>query len=74
MSINKAGADWLILKARINTMIAQSRDAMEAGQSVEEYNFLRGHIAMAKELIEWVEPTTPPITTEDTYGISDPEA
>lgn len=73
MKINKLSAEWLIIKAELNTLIERARAAMEAGLPVEEYNFFRGQIAVAKEMIEAVEPTRPPVTTEDDYGISDPE-
>lgn len=72
MRINKASAEWLIIKAELNTLIDRARAAMEAGVSLEEYHYLRGQIAVAKEIIEGVEPTRPPVTTEDNYGISDP--
>jgi hypothetical protein len=74
MNINKQSVEWQLIKAKLNTIIIAARDAMEStALPMEEYNFLRGQIAVARELIEWVEPTTPPITTEDDYGISDPE-
>lgn len=69
---NKLGADWAIMKARLKTTIADNHAAMEHGLSVEEYNKCRGAVLLARELIEWVEPTTPPKTEEDSYGISDP--
>lgn len=71
---NKHSGDWALVKTKLNEMVATAFDAM-IGPTVDiaEYNFLRGQIVLAKELIEWVEPTTPPVTTEDNYGISDPE-
>lgn len=69
-SINKLGADWLLTKAFLKTKIDDARSNMERGQSMEEYHFSRGVIAMCKALIEEVEPTTPPQTHEDDYEIS----
>ena len=73
ISVNKEGADWKLVKAWLRTSINKAHDAMEAGQSIEEYHFLRGQILLARALIDEVEPATPPITTEDNYGISSPE-
>lgn len=73
MRINKSSPEWLIIKAELNTIVAKAREAMEGELAFHEYNFFRGQIAVAKELMEGVEPTTPPVTTEEDYGISDPE-
>lgn len=70
--VNKAGTDWLVLKAQIHTIIQEAHTRMEQPLSIEQYNFWRGQIAMARDLIEWVEPTAPPQTQEEDYGISDP--
>jgi hypothetical protein len=73
MQVNKAGTDWLLLKSEINSRIAGLHRDMEASLAPEEYHALRGGIAFARRLIEWVEPTTPPVQVEDDYGMSDPE-
>jgi hypothetical protein len=71
VQVNKEGADWKLVKAELNTRIAQLQDQMLSSLSVEEYHRCRGSILLAKDLIEWVEPTTPGKTSEDDYGISD---
>lgn len=71
-AVNKSGADWLILRSRLFTSIADMHRKMESPLTLEEYHAARGSIALARELIEWVEPSGPPQTTEDDYGISDP--
>jgi len=73
MQVNKQGQDWLLVKAKLGEIIVAMHDAMERGLSIEEYNLCRGQVATARELIEWVEPSTPPLTEEDSYGISNPE-
>lgn len=70
INVNKIGADWVAIKAWLNHKIEQARSDMEAGQTMEEYHNLRGQILMAKLLIEEVEPSTPPQTSEDNYGFS----
>ena len=72
MQVNKEGADWKVLKAKLNTMIDGLQEDMLNLLPPEEYHRCRGGILLAREVIEWVEPTTPPITEEDNYGISDP--
>lgn len=73
MQVNKDGADWLLLKAELNTRIARLQEDMLNPLPYEEYNRCRGGILFAKEIIEWVEPTAPPQTTEENYDISDPD-
>lgn len=73
MKVNKAGQDWVLIKAKLRSVIERAHAMMESGLSVEEYNSARGQIAVARELIEFVEPTTPPVTHEDDYGISEPQ-
>ena len=73
MKVNKAGQDWLLMKHKLKAVIATAHANMEAGLSSDEYHAARGQIAVARDLIEMVEPTTPPVTTEDDYGISDTE-
>lgn len=70
--VNKAGTDWLILKAEINSRIGRMQEDMLSLLPPEEYHRCRGAILMARELIEWVEPNTPPTTKEEDYDISDP--
>jgi hypothetical protein len=65
---NKEGADWLVIKAELKNRIASLQEEMLNELSVEQYNSCRGAILMARQIIEWVEPTTPPQITEDTYG------
>ncbi len=72
--VNKEGVDWLLVKAELNTRIADFQNQMLQSLPPEEYHRCRGAILLAKELIEWVEPTTPPKTSEEDYGISTPEA
>lgn len=71
--INPAGTDWLLIRAHLNTRIAELHREMESPLAPEMYNQHRGAILLARELIEKVEPTSPPKTTEDNYGMSDPE-
>lgn len=73
MIVNKQGQDWVLIRKKLGEAIRDAHAVMEGGVSMEEYHRCRGQIAMARELIEWVDPTTPPITHEDDYGISDPE-
>jgi len=73
MKINKEGQDWKLTRAKMKDIVATARSVMESGTSLEEYNFCRGQIAVVRELCEWAEPTTPPVTEEDDYGISNPE-
>lgn len=73
MRINKLSPDWLMAKAWLDDRIEQSRLSMESGLSSDDYNFERGQIALARALIEAVDPTTPPQTLEEDYGISTPE-
>lgn len=72
MKINQHSPEWQIIKAELNTMVGMAREQIEFGVTEIDYNFYRGQIALAKELIERVEPTRPPVTTEEDYGISDP--
>lgn len=65
---NKEGADWLVIKAELKNRIASLQEEMLNELSPEQYNSCRGAILMARQIIEWVEPTTPPKTTEDDYG------
>lgn len=71
--VNKKGTDWLLLKGELNTRISNMQEDMLGLLPPEEYHRCRGAILFAREIMEWVEPTTPPVTTEDNYGISDPE-
>lgn len=71
--VNKAGGDWLLIKAWLRTQIVKAQSDMEGGAEMSEYHFLRGQIRMARALMDEVEPGTPPETTEDDYGISNPE-
>lgn len=71
--VNKAGTDWIIIKSWLRTKIEQLHSDMESGQTLEEYNFLRGQIRLARALLDEVEPGTPPQTIEENYGISTPE-
>lgn len=68
--VNKLGADWLLIKKWLRDRIEASHHNIENGLTLEEYHAQRGRILMAKELIEMVEPTAPPQTSEDDYGIS----
>lgn len=70
--VNKAGTDWLLVKAEMKTRIHSTQEDMLRLLPPEEYHRLRGAVMVMRELIEWVEPTTPPQTEEDDYGISDP--
>jgi hypothetical protein len=72
MNVNKVGQDWRLIRFRLVEMIDAAHSLMELGLTVEEYQQAVGRVAMARELIEWVEPTTPAPTLEDDYGISDP--
>lgn len=71
-TINKVGADWLVMRSRLFTKIADLHKQMEQSLTMEEYHAARGGIALARELIEWVEPSTPVGTTEEDYGMLDP--
>jgi hypothetical protein len=73
VKINKLGGDWLVAKAWLEEQISKSQRTMEGGLSSEEYNFERGRIALARAMVEFVEPTVPPQTTEDDYGMTPPE-
>lgn len=70
--VNKEGVDWLLIRGELKTRIAKYQEDMLAVLPAEEYHRCRGAILLAKELIEWVEPTTPPKTQEEDYDISDP--
>lgn len=70
---NKAGADWALMRGWLKTQIATKQDEMLTPLTPEEYNAARGAILLAKEAIEWVEPSAPPQTEEDDYGISNPD-
>lgn len=72
MQVNKEGADWHLLRAEINTRVADLQEDMLRVLSPEEYHRCRGAVLFARGLIEWVEPTTPPKTQEEDYGMSDP--
>lgn len=67
MNVNKAGVDWLNIKKWLLDKVDELHKAMETPLNIEEYNQARGSILMARELIETVEPTTPPTTEEDQY-------
>lgn len=71
--VSKFSPEWAIIRAWLKEKIEAGHNYMDGGVSMEEYHFTRGQIALAKALIEEVEPTTPPVTVEDTYGMSDPE-
>lgn len=71
-AVNKEGVDWLLIKAKLRSDIAAAQEQLLAELTLEQYHAIRGAILAAKELIEWVEPTTPPKIEEETYGISDP--
>lgn len=73
MKINTAGQDWILMRVKLKEIVATARGVMESGTTFEEYNFARGQIAVVRELCEWADPTTPPVTEEDDYGISNPE-
>jgi hypothetical protein len=72
-SVNKAGTDWLLIKSQLNTWIKDTHLVLEGELPLEEYHRLGGEIRLARKLIEWVEPTNPPQTVEDNYGLSDPK-
>ena len=72
--VNKAGTDWLLLRSHLHTLIKAQQALMEQGLSVEEYHRAVGSITMAREVIEWVEPTAPPQTKEEDYGMLDPNS
>jgi hypothetical protein len=72
--VNKEGADWIVAKRWLREQIEKRQEEMLAILSPEEYHARRGAILMAREMMEWVEPTTPPKTTEDDYGSSDPNS
>ena len=69
-AVNKSGTDWLVTKGWLTTKIDELHREMEASRTLEDYNYLRGQIALARALIEHVEPTAPPQTTEDDYGMT----
>lgn len=73
IGVNKSGTDWGNTKKWLLIQIEKLHRQMEQPLSLEEYNQVRGSILMARELIEAVEPTTPPKTAEDDYGISSPD-
>lgn len=70
IGISKQSAEWLLIKAWLNTKINEAHAAMEFGLTLEEYSAMRGRINLARLLIEEIEPTTPPQTKEEDYGIS----
>lgn len=72
MKVNKEGTDWLLIKKWLEERIDEFHIVMEFQQPIEMYNQIRGSILLARDLLEWVEPTTPPQTEEDDYGISNP--
>lgn len=72
-SVNKDGFDWKLIKSELNTRIADLQSQMLSPLPLEDYHRCRGAILLAKDIIEAVEPTTPPKTVEDNYDISDPE-
>ena len=68
---NKEGVDWRLIKAELNARIAQLQEEMLNPLTSEEYNRCRGGILLAKELIEWVEPTAKVTEAKDDgYGFS----
>ena len=73
--INKLSPEWKAIKAILTEEIEEALSSMEAGLDHEAYQFARGQIALARKVIETVEPTTPveEVATEDHYGISDPD-
>lgn len=73
MTINKLSPDWIVAKQWLQDQIEKSHRNMESPLSPDAYNFERGRIALARDLIEEVEPTSPPQTSEEDYGISTPE-
>ena len=73
INVNKAGADWGNTKAWLAARIDGLHRQMEDQLSAEEYHQCRGAILLARELIEQVEPTTPPQIEEENYGISNPD-
>lgn len=73
IGINKIGHDWLIMKSWLHTKIENLHRNMEQPLNVEEYNQLRGSILLIREIIELVEPSSPPKEEEDDYGISGAE-
>ncbi len=73
-SVNSKGQDWLLMKAHINEVVTNLQEEMLNFLPNEEYHRLRGAIQFGRGLIDWVEPTTPPQTREEDYGISDPNS
>lgn len=71
--INKNDTSWLLTKGWLTTRIDALHRQMETGLSVEDYHGARGSILLARELMEHVEPSGPPQTSEDTYDVSDPD-
>ena len=74
IGVNKAGSDWLHLRKFLKDEIDKAHQAMETPLSPEEYHEQRGVIRLARQVMEAVEPTAPPQTVEDNYGISDPSS
>lgn len=70
--IPKQGAEWLIVKNWLFAKIDEAHSTMDGGVTFDHYNSLCGQVALARELIEKVEPTRPPLSQEDDYGISQP--
>lgn len=73
MRVNKDGTDWLLIKDKINDITEQCQETMLSLLPPDEYHKYRGMVLGLRALKDWVEPNTPVTTTEDDYGISDPE-
>jgi hypothetical protein len=74
VTFNRQGEDWRLMRIKLSEMVATARGVMESGTTFEEYNFFRGQIMAIRQICEWADPTTPPVTVDDDYGISDPDA
>jgi hypothetical protein len=56
MKVNKAGADWLLVRAWVDGEIASARGRLEGQQSENSTNYERGQIAVLRRLLREVEP------------------
>ena len=68
--VNKEGVDWLLIRKWASDKIEAHRNSLERQIYSDETSHLRGQIASLRELIAFVEPDTPPVVEEESYGLA----
>ena len=68
MQVNRAGADWLLIKRFIGEEIEAARSRLEDPLDPASTQYERGYIAGLRALLNHVEPVLTPVMKDENYG------